>query len=364
MRGWVSLLAVAGGFLLIAGVLWDAFENAVLSRRVSRGLRLTAIFYRSIWPAWRRAAERIPNERRRENFLTVFGPASLLLLIAFWAAGLCFGFALLFWGFDTAMRTPDGKVGFLPDLYLSGTTLFTLGIGDVTPKSATGRAITVAECGIGLGFLALMISYLPVLSQAFSSREVSISLLDARAGSPPSGVELLRRHGGDWDSLEELLHDWEIASAQLLESHVSFPVLAYYRSQHDNQSWVAAMTAVLDACALLIAFVEKGPVRQARLTFAIARHAVADLCLVLRLRPHAPHPPRLTPEEPKRLGDLLRGSGVELHCDAGTQKRFEDLRAMYEGYVESLSRRLLMPLPPWIPPDRVHENWNATALER
>jgi hypothetical protein len=173
----------------------------------------------------------------------------------------------------------------------------------------------------------------------------------------------LRRHGGDWPALEALLRDWEHVSAQLLESHVSFPVLAYYRSQHDNQSWVAAMTAILDTCALLIAFVEQGPVRQARLTFAITRHAVVDLCLVLKLRPHAPHPPRLSPEDPKRLAELLRGSGVSLHCDAATQKRFEELRAMYEGYVESLSRRLLMPLPFWIPAERVHENWSATAVE-
>ena len=364
MRGWVSLLAIAAGVLLIAGVLWDAFENAVLSRRVSRGHRLTSVFYRLVWPAWRLVAGRIKNERVRENFLTVFGPASLLLLIALWATALVCGFGLLFWGFGTAMRSPDGKVGFLVDLYMSGTTLFTLGIGDVTPKSATGRAITVAESGIGLGFLALMISYLPVLSQAFSAREVSVSLLDARAGSPPSGVELLRRYGNDWPALETVLREWERVSAELLESHVSFPVLAYYRSQHDNQSWVAAMTAMLDTCALLIAFVEEGPVRQARLTFAMARHAVVDLCYVIRLKPHAPHPPRLSHEEPKRLGEMLRSSGVTLHCDAGTQRRFDELRAMYEGYVEVLSRRLLMRLPPWIPPERVHENWSATALER
>jgi hypothetical protein len=365
MRGIVSVSAIAGGVLLILGVLWDAFETAVLSRRVSRGTRLTTIFYRSTWPAWRVVAGRIRSERQRENFLTVFGPLSLLLLIAFWAFGLVLGFAMLHWGAGTQMRTPDGRMNFFVDLYMSGTTLFTLGIGDVTPTSPSGRAITVVESGIGLGFLALMISYLPVLSQAFSSREVSISLLDARAGSPPTGSELLRRHGRDWEvGLEPLLRDWERASAVLLESHVSFPVLAFYRSQHDNQSWVAAMTAILDSCALIIAVVENGPVRQSRLTFAMARHAVTDLCHVLNLNPRPPKPDRLSRTDLAALRESLRQSGIALQPEPAAEKRFHELRGMYEPQVDALSRRLLMPLPPWVPIAAVHENWNATAPER
>ncbi|MEP6993239.1 MAG: potassium channel family protein [Acidobacteriota bacterium] len=365
MQAPVSVLALAVGIALILGVLWDAFETAVLSRRVSRGTRLTTLFYRLTWPTWRVLAARMRSERRRENFLTVFGPLSLLLLIAFWAFGLVLGFALLHWGAGTQMRTPDGRENFFVDLYMSGTTLFTLGIGDVTPTSASGRAITVLESGMGLGFLALMISYLPVLSQAFSNREVSISLLDARAGSPPSGSELLRRHSRDGESaLEPLLREWERSSAQLLESHVSFPVLAYYRSQHDNQSWVAAMTAILDTCALIIAIVEHGPVRQARLTFAMARHAVADLCHVLDLDPQPPRPDRLDPAVLALVRASLRDSGIALQPEQASERRLDELRRMYEPQVHALSRRLLMPLPPWIPGIAVHENWNATAPER
>jgi hypothetical protein len=359
------VLAFAGGTLLILGVLWDAFETAVLSRRVSRGTRLTTIFYRSTWPAWRAVAVRIRSDRKRENFLTVFGPLSLLLLIAFWAVCLVVGFGMLYWGAGTHMRTPDGRANLLVDLYMSGTTLFTLGIGDVTPTSPSGRAITVLESGIGLGFLALMISYLPVLSQAFSNREVSISLLDARAGSPPTGSELLRRHGRDCEeSLEPLLREWERASAQLLESHVSFPVLAYYRSQHDNQSWVAALTAILDSCALLIAVVEDGPVRQARLTFAMARHAVADLCHVFDLEPEPPRPDRLSPSDLSRLRQALAQSEIALQSGPASERRLDELRAMYEPQVNVLSRRLLMPLPPWLPAAGVNEYWQATAPER
>jgi hypothetical protein len=361
----VSILAFAGGVLLIAGVLWDAFESAVLSRRVSRGTQLTTLFYRLTWPTWRAAAVRIRSPRRRENFLTVFGPLSLLMLIALWALGLVFGFALLLWGARTQLRTAEASTSFFVDAYMSGTTLFTLGIGDVTPVSPAGRAITVAESGIGLGFLALMISYLPVLSQAFSSREVSISLLDARAGSPPSGTELLRRHVSDGQaSLEPLLREWEHSAAQLLESHVSFPVLAFYRSQHDNQSWVAALTAVLDSCALIIAVVEKGPVHQARLTFAMARHAVVDLCRVLNVAPEPPRPDRLGSAELERLRELLRQSRIPTQIEPGCERRLGTLRAMYEPQAYALSRRLLMGLPPWVPPEAVHENWQAMAPER
>jgi hypothetical protein len=118
--------------------------------------------------------------------------------------------------------------------------------------------ITVLESGTGIGFLAIVISYLPVLYGAFSRREVNISLLDARAGSPPTAAELVRRHvrGQNLEALGQFLRDWEAWSAELMESHLSFPVLCYFRSQHDNQSWLAALTAVLDTCALLITCAE------------------------------------------------------------------------------------------------------------
>ena len=128
-------------------------------------------------------------------------------------------------------------------------TFFTLGFGDLTPQGPTGRALAVAEAGIGFAFLAVVISYLPVFYQAFSKREVTISLLDARAGSPPTAGSLLLRlaPGRNFEALDRFLQEWERFAAEVLESHLSFPLLSYYRSQHDNQSWLAAMTTILDA---------------------------------------------------------------------------------------------------------------------
>jgi hypothetical protein len=358
----LSLAALAAGILLLLGVLWDAFETMVLARRVSRAARVTTLFYRATWMPWAAVARRMRPGRRRENLLTVYGPLSLVFLIALWAISLVFAFALVNWGAGDALAGPGGH-SFWTAVYMSGTTLFTLGLGDVTPTTTFARFLTVAETGTGFAFLALVISYLPVLSQAFSRREVSIALLDARAGSPPTCAELLRRHGLDGapDALDALLAEWERWSAELLESHISFPVLAFYRSQHDNQSWVAALTTILDASALVIAAIPDGPVRGARLTFAMARHAVADMCNVFGQRPRPPAPDRLPAEELVRLRQTLELAGVTVSGSDAAARQLAELRAMYEGHVNGLSEFLVMPLPRWLPSAAVHDNWQMTG---
>src|ERR1700693_4691339 len=150
MHGWVF----AAGVLIILIVLWDAFETTVLPRRVSRRFRLTRIFYRTTWSPFRAIARGIRPGNPRENFLSVFGPLSLLLLLATWAFSLILGFALLHWGLGSRLAMPAGISGFRADLYLSGTTFFTLGLGDVAPASGGGRVLTVIEGGMGVGFPA------------------------------------------------------------------------------------------------------------------------------------------------------------------------------------------------------------------
>ena len=361
----MSVLAATVGALLIAGVLWEAFETIVLPRRVTRWFRLTRVFYRSTWRPWSALACRLREGGQRENYLSIYGPLSLLLLIAAWAAALVVGFALLDLGLGAQVAAPEGSSGFGTLLYLSGTTFFTLGLGDVTPRAASSRAITVLEAGTGFAFLAMVISYLPVLYQGFSQREVEISLLDARAGSPPSGVELLRRHveGQGAVGLEQLLHDWERWSAQLLESHLSFPVLAYYRSQHERESWLAALTAVLDACALVLAGVAEAPLEPARLTFAMARHAAVDLSQVFGQSPRQRQPERLSPADMPRLRSRLTESGVVLHEGEAVDQKLTKLRALYEPYLVALEGYLLMPLPPWIPPPSARDDWETSPGE-
>ncbi|MGA8100609.1 MAG: potassium channel family protein, partial [Candidatus Acidiferrales bacterium] len=265
------------GIGLIAVILQDAFETVVLPRRVPRNFRLGRFYYIMTWGPWRAIAHRLRG-KRREYFLSIYGPLSVFGLLVVWACGLVLGFGLIDLAISWAWPAADGAHGLWMNLYLSGTTFFTLGPGDVVAHNTLGRAVMVLESGTGFGFLAVVIGYLPVIYGAFSRREVSIVLLDARAGSPPTACELLRRHAGSrgMDALELLFHEWERWSADLLESHISYPVVAFFRSQHDNQSWVAALTAILDSTTIVIAGVEGACARQAKLTFAMARHAVVD----------------------------------------------------------------------------------------
>lgn len=358
----MHVFSMLDGIALLLVVLWDAFETIVLPRRVRRRVRLTRGFYRLTWLPWRALCRRLRMGNTRENVLSVYGPISLLALLATWAVLLVVGFALVHWGLQTRLQTPAGLRGFAADVYFSGTTFFTLGLGDVTALSTAGRVLTVAEGGTGFGFLAVIIGYLPVLSQAFSRREVNVTLLDARAGSPPSAAELLKRHAGvDGNAaLVELLGNWEQWSADLVETHISFPVLAYYRSQHDNQSWVTALTTILDVCALLMSGTTEGASRSARLTFAMARHAAVDLCSVFRRPRLPPTTDRLPPTDLAYLRENLAAAGVPLLRGPEVDEKLTRLRRMYEPYLNSLGQFLLMPLPAWLPPERPADNWQGT----
>src|SRR6266566_268379 len=312
-----SIIGVAGAILL-ATVLWDAFETIVLPRRVSGRFRLTRFFYRVTWRPWRVVAALLPR-RQREEFLSFYGPLSLLLLLGLWATGVVLAFGMLQWAAGSALIMTGAAPGFWTDVYMSGTTFFTLGLGDVAPRTGLAKALTVVEAGTGFAILALVIGYLPVIYQAFSRREVTISLLDARAGSPPTAGELLWRYRWDksGDALGELLQEWERWAADVLESHLSYPPLAYFRSQHYNQSWLGALTTILDASALVMVGLEGGCVEQARLTFAMARHAVVDLAQVFNTPPREARHQRLSDPELARLQARLAEGGMRLRDEPG-----------------------------------------------
>jgi hypothetical protein len=375
----MHVAAVIFGCVFLVSVLLDAFQTIILPRRPVGRFRLTRIFFLMTWGPWKLATRLWPGRKGQEQLYSVYGPLSLLLLFVTWALLLTAAYALIYFGMHMPFHDPANPVTawqrLRSCLYISGTTIFTLGLGDVQPATQAARMLIVLEAGTGLGFVALVIGYVPVLYAAFSEREISVALLDARAGSPPTAGELLLRHDfkGGHQAMTALLAEWERWCAAMLETHISYPILCYYRSQHDNQSWLAALTAVLDTCALLITTIEGPSTRQAQLTFAIGRHTLVDLGHVFsqerkeqRLREEAPK--RLSDEEYARLCDVLGAAGFALCADIGTRERLQAIRVLYEPHACAMAAYLRLQLPMWAPPVRdpakKRDGWTTVASLR
>ena len=362
----MHILAIIAGLAVVLAVLLDAFETVVLPRRVQRHFRITILFYRNTWRPYAKLASHIKSQARRETVLGYFGPLSMIALLVIWALGLIFAFALLQYGGGEHLAFGNQPITFRLLLYHSGETFFTLGYGDITPASYYSRALSVFEAGMGFGFLAIVIGYLPTIYTAFSRREIEISLLDARAGSPPTAAELLTRSLSSLDvgNLDRLFHDWERWAAEVLESHLSYPVLSFYRSQHSNQSWLGALTVILDATALVIAGIDGVSSEQARWTYKMARHAVVDLAQVVNAHYDPTVPERLTAEDLTQIRTQLAGKGLKLADGAQVEEKLHELRMKYEPYVEGIARNLYIRLPPWIRRDKFKDNWEAGPWDR
>jgi hypothetical protein len=362
MSGLIAVFSV----IVIFVVLHDAFETMLLPRRITRQFRFARFHVRSSWTLWSVLARLTKVGKRRNLMLSQFGPLAFLLLLTLWAVGLIYGFALLYWSLDTPLGVPEEARAFSVYLYMSGVIFFTLGFGDVTPVEPLGRFLAVLEAGTGFAFLAVVISYLPVLYQAFSHREVTISLLDARAGSPPTAGQLLIRFSRhrSFDALNRFFEEWERWAAEVLESQVSFPLLSFYRSQHDNQSWLAAITVILDTTAFVIASVKDNDAYQAQLTFAMARHTVVDLAQVYNVPPREAAQDRMPREELRALRHELQSAGVTLREGDAVDRKLDELRQMYEPFVNGLSQYFLLALPRLVPESTPVDNWQTSAWMR
>ena len=362
----MRIIALIAGLICIFGVLWDAFQTIILPRRATGVIRLTRCSTsRPGVPGPSSRDASAPHATAKPlSASTAHSRSSCLLIL--WAAVMMAGFGLIYFSIGVPFYDLRQRPGILSDLYVSGSTLFTLGPSDAGPLHPAARWLMVLESGTGFGFLAIIMGYFPVLYGAFSRREVSISLLDARAGSPPTAAELLRRHihPGAAEALSVLLIEWERWSAELLESHISFPLLCYFRSQHTSQSWLSALTSILDTSSLLIAGVQGHEARQAQLTFAMARHALVDLTQIFNLKPRPNAAERLPP---RALQPALRAAlpGRRQHvprqrCRAAADRDAPPIRALGRGS----QRPFLLPLPPWFPSESHRDNWLAVARLR
>ena len=361
----VHPLAFFLGALFFLVVLLDAFQTIILPRRPVGRLRITRLFFLATWTPFACVAAHLPRKLRDQAFST-YGPLALLLLIGLWAALLdCRIRTHLFRHRHAVYHGPCRRQTHSARLR---ECFYALGHNALhaRPRRRHAGQSPCARAGLSCwkpvsasAFVALVIGYVPVLYGAFSLREVAIALLDARAGSPPTAGELLLRHSfdGGHTALTALLADWERWCAEMLESHISYPILCYYRSQHDNQSWLSALTAILDTCALLITTIEGESTRQAQLTFAIARHTLVDLGHVFNLEGQEQRfrdspPVRLPDEEFGKMCGLLAGTGFQLCAAVDTRGRLAAIRQLYEPHAQAMADFLCLALPLWMPPPR------------
>jgi len=361
-----TLLTLAAGLALIALMLQDAFEVMLLPRRVRRRWRLMGIFFHAAWAIWAGTARRITPRSERERFLSLFGPISLVGLFSIWSAGLVAGFGLVFWSLERHLPSHYDLGSYF---YMSGATLVTLGYGDFTPHTGATKAIAVAEAATGFGLLAVVIGYLPVLYQLFSRREAHVMQLDGRAGSPPTAAALLSRHSSNraLHKLDDLLLDWEKWCAELVESHLSYPMLSFYRSQHANQNWLAALAAITDSCVVIMVGLKDVPAFQAKMTFAMARLAMIELCRVFHLSP-IPHPEdRIGHRGFEALNAEISAAGLVWSDQAAAEQKVAEFDATYEPFMQALAKYLIIELPDVAPRSEGGDgldNWQRSVRGR
>jgi len=337
-----------GGTIVVLVTLWEAFETMILPRAIMRPGRVTHVFYRSTHWLKRAVVRRTPGRKLRETILAVYGPLSLLILVGLWATLIIVGFGLIHHGLGTHFKETGEPLTLGNLIYFSGSTFFTLGYGDLTPQGTVARGLAVLEAGLGFGMLAAVMGYLPVLYQAFSNREASILRLANRCGGKIDGVGLIVRYArnGNYEGLATTLEDFESWISELLETTVSYPMIAFYRSQREDRSWIGGLTAVLDATTIIqLPAATPWPPRlvdQAELTFSMAHRAVQALARALHQRPDITQRRDFDIEA---LTARLARSGIELGENA--EDRFHDLTRRYEPEVACLADFLTLDLPPW-----------------
>jgi hypothetical protein len=341
----------AFGVLIWLAVIWDGFATIVLPRTVAPRWRLSARFNRWSWRLWAAAGRRLEPGRLQLNFLAVFGPISVILLLVIWAGLMILAFAMIFHALGPRFQAVSGPIGFGALFYMSASTFLTLGLGDVTSADPIGRLFIILESGTGYLFLGLIITYMPTLEQAYGAREVGNLLIHSRAGRPPGAIKFLHRYTTP-DHLELLrgnLREAERWMAEILQSHLSHPVLSFYRAQRWGQSWLISLTIVLDTCALLIVGGDGAAAEQARLTYRMGLRLLGDLTDALGFAAEPRCQGRLTEAEVPALLDAIAATAIPWTLEPRETARLLRLVRRYEIALVPLSEWLVIRLPGWVP---------------
>ncbi len=334
------------GALLIVWVLSDIFFAVLVPRPVSVRGRVSVMYIRALWPFWRSAGLAMRNVERRDSFLGIFAPFVLISLLALWEACIIVGFALILYGLRGEVKPPLQNFG--EAFYFAGTSFTTIGFGDFVGATLATRLISILAGATGLGTVAVVLTYLFSIITSFQRREINVLMTDARAGAPPSGVAFLASYAEleirpDMSAAFAEMQPWV---AGILDSHLSYPILFYFRSTHDNASWIAALGATLDAATLLITTVDGEPIGQASLLVELGTHATHDIADYFGMR--------ITGDagvERREFDDALArlsASGYALKNADDSWRDFCRIRRRYAEALNGIARYWAIPPSLWI----------------
>lgn len=344
-----NILSIAAGVVVVVLTLGDIFQVVVVPRATGRSWRVSFYAFRLLWRLWPGVAWRLypANDDRREEFLAIFAPFMLILLLALWTGLLIVGFTFMLWGLRAGLTTPHASFG--TTLYFAGTSLVTIGFGDIVGRTGGPRLVSVLAGLSGLSLLSITTAFLFAIFGSFQQRETFVVTLGARAGTPPSGVELLAIAGYSMtkDDLPRLMIDAQHWTAQVMESHLAYPVLAFFRSSHDDQSWIGTLGTLLDAATLLMTTVDGMKDGQARIMYNVGRHATHDLARYFSVG-EADESVGIERAEFDNACDRLEAAGYALQNRDESWARFTDLRSAYASHLNVLARFFQIPPLAWI----------------
>jgi hypothetical protein len=342
----VTAICFLSGSVIVLAVLNDVFQSVIVPRAVGRRFRISFFLFRGLWAMWPMMAWMLykTDAEKREDFLAIYAPFTLVALLLTWAAFAIAGFAIIAIGWSGGFHPPLQTFG--DALYFAATSLTTLGFGDIVGRTFGPRTLSIAAAVTGLTLLSITTAYFFALFGAFQSRETIVVLVGARAGSPPSGVNLLAIAGysdtiGD---LNALMLDAQRWAASVMESHLAYPVLAYFRSSHEHESWIGTLGTCLDSAVLLMTTVD-APCGQARIFFNIGRHAARDLQRYFNL---TPRDSRIERSEFEHACDRLASAGYTIKERDEAWSRFKSLRESYAGNIDALAHYFQIPPLQWI----------------
>jgi hypothetical protein len=345
----LNIMSIALGAAIVAVTLNDVFQSVVVPRATGRRFRVSFYVWRGMWQLWPRLAWRIyaGDGDRREELLAIFAPFILVSMLGFWAGLLIVGFGFVLWGLRGGIIPSHASLGTM--LYFAGTSTLTIGFGDVVARGMLPRLVSILAGLAGLSFLSILTAFLFAIFGAFQQRETFVVMVGARAGTPPSGVDLLAIAGYSrtHEDLMQLMIEAQRWAASVMESHLAYPMLAFFRSSHDDQSWIGTLGTLLDAATLMMTTLTGIRDGQARIFYNVGRHATGDLARYFRVDIEQENV-GIEREEFDHACDRLATAGYRLRERDEAWAQFAHLRSSYAPHLNALAKFFEIPPLQWI----------------